>query len=153
MDALPVEEKTSLEFKSTHKGIHHACGHDGHCAILLIVIKILCEQYQDKLNGTIKFVFQPAEEKAEGAKAMIADEKNPAMKNPDVDFAYGLHLMTIAPPGIIEIKSGYFSSACDGFNVRVIGRGGHGSAPHASIDPIYISTHIIQMFYSIIFIN
>lgn len=150
IDALPLEEKTNLDFKSTHPGIQHACGHDGHTAILLIVIKVLWENYKERLNGTIKFVFQPAEEGSKGAISMIEDKKYPVLHNPDADFAFGLHLMSTTQVGVIEVKEGYFSANSDRFNVKITGKGGHGSAPHVCIDPVYVANQIINLFYGIL---
>jgi len=141
MDALPVDEKSEVEFKSRVKGVMHACGHDTHVAMLLAAARILSAHRQE-LHGTVKFFFQPAEEHGGkgGAKPMIEDG---AMKNPKVDYVFGLHIDSTNDSGTYGLRGGAIMAAPDRFVVKIVGRGGHGSAPHETIDPIYVASHVI----------
>ena len=159
IDALPVTERNDLAFKSEVKttfmgsetGVMHACGHDTHVAILMGVAEIL-SNHKDKINGTVKFIFQPAEEgpppgEEGGAKLMI---KEGVLKNPDVDAIFGLHINSATPVGTIAYKPGGTMAAVERFVVNVQGKQTHGSAPWGGVDPIYISAKIIDGFQSII---
>lgn len=141
MDALPVEELTGLEFKSSVKGVMHACGHDSHVAILLGAASVLA-RHRNELYGTVKFLFQPAEEHGGrgGAKPMIEDG---VMENPKVDFVFGLHISNRLPSGSFGIRAGAAMAAPDTFRLKIRGKGGHGSAPHETVDPVYIAAHVI----------
>jgi amidohydrolase len=144
MDALPQEEKTGLPYKSINKGIMHACGHDGHTAMLLIAAKILSD-HKDEIKGNVKFVFQPNEEEA-GALNMINEG---ILESPKVDAAFGLHLWTPIESGKIGLASGPIMAAMEEFELSVIGRAGHTSAPHTAVDPILAAANIIQSLQSI----
>jgi len=146
MDALPVEEKNELSFKSQKPGIMHACGHDGHTAILIGTAAVLKEMAQD-FNGNLKFLFQPGEETSGGAEGMI---KQGVLKNPDVDAALGLHLWGSTPEGVVEYKSGPFMASPDRFELKIIGKGGHAARPQNTIDPIPIGAEIISTLQTII---
>lgn len=159
IDALPVTERNDLAFKSevkadfmgTETGVMHACGHDTHVAILMGVAEVLSKN-KDKINGTVKFIFQPAEEgpppgEEGGAKLMI---KEGVLKNPDVDAIFGLHINSAIPVGTINYKPGGTMAAVERFVVNVKGKQTHGSAPWGGVDPIYISAKIIDGFQSII---
>jgi amidohydrolase len=159
MDALPVTERSALEFASKEKtlyagketGVMHACGHDGHMAILLGVAEIL-SKYKNELKGTVKFVFQPAEEGAPfgeegGAELMI---KEGVLNNPDVDVMFGLHIQALLPSGQLSYRTGGLMAAVDGVNVKVTGIGAHGAAPWESIDPIVVSSQIINALQTIV---
>jgi len=141
MDALPVEEKSDVEFRSKVKGVMHACGHDTHVAMLLGAARLLA-MHRGELHGTVKFLFQPAEEHGGrgGAKPMIEDG---AMSNPRVDYVFGLHISNTEKSGDFGLRPGAFMAAPDGFKVRIHGRGGHGSAPHETVDPIYVASQVI----------
>ena len=146
MDALPVEEKNELDFSSQNEGIMHACGHDGHTAILIGTAMVLKELAQD-FKGNLKFLFQPGEETSGGADGMI---KEGVLDNPEVDAAVGLHLWGSSPEGVVEYKSGPFMASPDRFDLKIIGSGGHAARPHNTIDPIPIGAEIISALQTII---
>ena len=159
MDALPVTERSDLPFKSAvtseflgeKVGVMHACGHDTHIAILMGVAEILAKN-KDKIKGTIKFIFQPAEEgpppgEEGGALLMI---KEGVLKNPDVDAIFGLHINSGTPVGVIRYKSGGMMAAVQRFVIDVKGKQTHGSQPWGGIDPILISAKIIDGIQTII---
>lgn len=134
MDGLPIAENTGLDFASKN-GNMHACGHDGHTAILLGTAKLL-QNMKDQLHGSIKLIFQPGEEYPGGAKPML-DEG--AFKNPDVDHVIGLHagsLDPMAPQGVIAYKAGNFMASMDRFQIDILGKGSHGAYPETAHDPI-----------------
>ncbi|TJY36016.1 amidohydrolase [Pontimicrobium aquaticum] len=153
IDGLPVPERADLPFKSTAKGeyngeevpVMHACGHDTHIAILMGVAEILTN-HKDKINGTIKFIFQPAEEGAPtgeegGAKLMV---KEGVLKNPDVDAIFGLHISSGQAVNTIGYKPGGSMAAVNSFVINVKGKQTHGSMPWGGIDPIMVSAKIID---------
>ncbi|WP_405198120.1 amidohydrolase [Christiangramia sp. LLG6405-1] len=159
IDALPVTEKNDLEFKSTktteflgsQTGVMHACGHDTHTAILMGVAEIL-SKHKDKINGTVKFIFQPAEEgpppgEEGGASLMI---KEGVLENPDVDAIFGLHINAATPVGTIKYKPEGTMAAVERFVINVQGKQAHGSAPWSGVDPILISAKIIDGLQTII---
>jgi amidohydrolase len=159
IDALPVTERNDLPFKSnvtdtflgTQTGVMHACGHDSHIAILMGVAEVLSKN-KNLIHGTVKFIFQPAEEgpppgEEGGASLMI---KEGVLKNPDVDAIFGLHINSGTPVGTIKYKPGSTMAAVERFVVNVKGKQTHGSAPWSGVDPILISAKIIDGFQSII---
>jgi len=139
MDALPVQEKTGLPFASTHEGVMHACGHDAHMAMALGAAAVL-SGIKGELKGNIKFVFQPAEEGPGGAKPMI---EAGVLKNPKVDFVTGCHLHESAE-GTIGVRPGCVLAANDRFELKIVGRGGHGAMPHLCVDPIDVGVQVIN---------
>lgn len=140
MDALLLEEETGLAFASTHDGVMHACGHDAHMAMALVAATVL-NRIKADLTGTVKFVFQPAEEGPGGAKPMIDQG---VMKNPKVDYAIGCHLWSEIPEGTIGVRSGPFMAAMDRFDLKIIGKGGHGAMPHMCVDALEVGTQVIN---------
>lgn len=146
MDALPITEETGREFASTHAGAMHACGHDGHMAMVLGAATAL-SKLKDKLKGTLKFLFQPAEEGPGGAKPMI---EQGVMETPTVDYAVGCHLWPAIAEGTIGVKAGPLMAAMDRFDLRIIGRGGHGAMPHLCVDALEVGTQVINALQRIV---
>ena len=159
IDALPVTERNDLPFKSNVRstyngketGVMHACGHDSHVAILMGVAEVLSQMKSD-IHGTIKFIFQPAEEGAPkgeegGAELMV---KEGVLKNPDVDAIFGLHIAAGLDAGKITYKSGGIMAAAQSYQINVKGKQAHGSRPWASVDPILASVQIINGLQTII---
>jgi amidohydrolase len=140
MDALPISEETGLPFASTHRGAMHACGHDAHMAMVLGAATIL-NKVKDTLNGNIKFLFQPAEEGPGGAKAMI---EAGVMKNPRVDHSIGCHVWPAVPEGTIGVKAGALMAAMDRFDIRIVGKGGHGAMPHLCVDALEVGSQVVN---------
>ena len=159
MDALPVTERNDLSFKSLvmseyngkKTGVMHACGHDTHVAILMGAAEVLSKM-KSKIKGTVKFIFQPAEEGAPkgeegGAELMV---KENVLKNPDVDAIFGLHINSATDVGSIKYKSGGIMAAAQTFEINIKGKQAHGSRPWTSVDPILTAASIIQGLQTII---
>ena len=146
MDALPLTEETGLEFASTHEGAMHACGHDGHMSMVLGAATVL-NKIKDQLKGTIKFLFQPAEEGPGGARPMIAEG---VMDNPTVDYSVGCHLWPVIEEGPIGVKAGPLMAAMDRFDLRIIGQGGHGAMPHLCLDALEVGTQVVNALQRIV---
>ncbi|MGD8882902.1 MAG: amidohydrolase [Desulfobacterales bacterium] len=147
MDALPIEEKNDVPYASARPGIAHCCGHDGHTAILLGTASLLCK-FSDLLKGSVKFVFQPSEDKAPGgAIPMIADG---ALRNPDVDGIFSLHLNPDLPEGSAGIKSGFCTISSAEFVLRMIGKGCHVASPHEGVDPVIMAAMMIMAGQTIV---
>lgn len=146
IDALPIEENNKCEYISTVRGKMHACGHDGHAAILLGVAKIL-NRNRELFGGTIKLIFEPAEETIGGARYMIEEG---VLTEPNVDIVCGLHLDENINCGQVEVKFGAVNAASNPFKVEVMGVGGHGAYPSSAIDPIVISSNIINALQNIV---
>ncbi|MCD8486126.1 M20 family metallopeptidase [Kamptonema cortianum] len=146
MDALPIQEENTVPYRSQHDGIMHACGHDGHTAIALGTAYYLAQHRQD-FNGTLKIIFQPAEEGPGGAKPMI---EAGVLKNPDVEAIIGLHLWNNLPLGTIGVRRGALMAAVECFRLHIFGKGGHGAMPHQTIDSIVLSAQIINALQTIV---
>jgi len=146
MDALPIQEETGLPFASANDGKMHACGHDGHVAILLGAAQIIAQR-QDELSGTIVLCFQPAEEGKGGAREMIRDG---VLEDPYIDRVYGLHLLSQAPSGVIRVRPGPVMASSDSIEITIRGKGGHGAAPHETNDPILTAAQFVTSVQSIV---
>jgi amidohydrolase len=146
MDALPILEETGAEYASQHPGVMHACGHDAHTAVGLSVARLLAAQ-RETLPGTIKFVFQPAEEGDGGAAHMIADG---VLTEPVPDVVMGMHVWNERPVGWYGLTPGPSMAGADIFTVRVSGKGGHGAQPHITRDPIAAVAHIVTALQTIV---
>ena len=160
IDALPVTERNSLPFASKERvnfggqetGVMHACGHDTHISMLLAVAEILTRN-KAELKGTVKFIFQPAEEGVSPAEAPAGAElmiKEGVLENPKVDAIFGLHIQSLLPSGQLAYRSGGLMAAVDGFDIKVKGKGAHGATPWDSVDPIVVSSQIIQGLQTIV---
>lgn len=160
IDALPVTERNSLPFASAVKaqfggqetGVMHACGHDAHMSILLAVAEILT-QNKAELKGTVKFIFQPAEEGVAPSEGIAGAElmiKEGVLENPKVDAIFGLHIQSLLPSGQLAYRSGGLMASVDGVDIKVKGQGAHGATPWDSVDPIVVSSQIIQGLQTIV---
>ena len=145
MDALPIQERNEVAYRSQYPGKMHACGHDGHTAIALGVAKYLT-QHRD-FPGTVKFVFQPAEEGPGGAKPMI---EAGALENPDVDAIIGLHLWNNLPLGTVGVRPGPLMAAVELFDLQITGKGGHGGMPHQTTDAIVAASQAVNALQTIV---
>jgi amidohydrolase len=146
IDALPIQEETGAEYASQNSGLMHACGHDGHAAIGLTVAKLLHAR-REEFGGTIKLVFQPAEEGMGGAQTMV---KEGTMESPAPLRSLGLHIWNGKPLGWVGIAAGPVMAGASSFKITVRGKGGHGAIPHLSIDPVLASAQIITALQSIV---
>lgn len=145
IDALPLQEESGVSFCSQNANVMHACGHDVHTAMLMGAAKVL-SHYQNEISGEVVFIFQHAEEVPPGgAQELIAK----GILN-NVDMIYGLHVWPGAPTGSIFIKKGVFCASTDNFDIKIQGKGGHGSMPHHSIDPVVIAANLVTSMQSII---
>ena len=140
LDAIPMEEKNDVPYASVRPGVAHCCGHDGHTAILLGTASLLC-RFSNLLKGGVKFLFQPSEDTAPGgAIPMIADG---ALKDPDVDGIFSLHLNPDLPEGTVGIKAGFCTISSAEFVLRMIGKGCHVASPHKGVDPVVMAAMVI----------
>ncbi len=147
MDALPITEQADVPYRSQNEGVMHACGHDIHTAVLMGAATVLA-RYRSEVPGTVKFLFQPAEEVPPGgAKDMVA---NGVLKNPDAEYVFGLHVTVTKPVGCIETRGGYSHANTDGCTITVRGKGAHGAYPHNGVDAVQVGGHIIVGLHSIV---
>ncbi|NEH53725.1 amidohydrolase [Rhizobium leguminosarum] len=145
MDALPIEEATGLDYASSNPGVMHACGHDGHTSILLAAARYLAES--GKFSGTLRLIFQPAEEIGAGARKMISEglfERFP------VDAVFGLHNWPGVPTGQFGFVTGPAMASVDKAIIKIIGKGGHGAEPHRTVDPVLASASFITALQSVV---
>jgi amidohydrolase len=147
MDALPIIETNDVPYKSLNPGVMHACGHDVHTSSLLGTAHIL-QTIKDEFEGTVKLIFQPAEEKAPGGASIMIKEG--VLENPKPASIFGQHVATNVPVGKIGFREGMYMASTDELYIKVIGKGGHGAMPDTCIDPIVIASHIIVAMQQII---
>jgi amidohydrolase len=150
IDALPIQEQVDVPYRSTNDGVMHACGHDIHTTVGLGAAEVLME-LKDQLHGTVKFIFQPAEEGAPvgeegGASLMIAEG---VLEHPMPDAIFGLHVMPIVEAGYVAVRPGGFMAASDRFTITIHGRMTHGSAPHDGIDAVYVASQVVTALQTI----
>jgi amidohydrolase len=146
MDALPIQEENQVPYRSQHDGIMHACGHDGHVAIALGTAFYL-SQHRDTFSGTVKLIFQPAEEGPGGAKPMI---EAGVLEHPQVDAIIGLHLWNNLPLGTVGVRSGALMAAVECFRCTILGKGGHGAMPHQTVDSVVLGAQIVNALQTIV---
>ncbi|MFW5986011.1 MAG: M20 metallopeptidase family protein [Halanaerobiales bacterium] len=146
MDGIQVEEEGDKPYKSREDGMMHACGHDGHVAILLGVAEVL-DEIKDGLKGNVKLIFQPGEEGTGGAEPMIAEG---VLQNPEVEAIFGLHIWLDLPAGTVGIKQGPAFAAIDEFDIKIQGKSAHAASPHQGVDSIVVSAEVINAFQTIV---
>jgi len=146
MDALPIEEENAVPYRSATSGTMHACGHDGHVAMLLGAARLVVSRRAD-VAGTICFLFQPAEEGKGGARAMVEDG---VLERFGIERAYGLHLASAHPVGQVGFHEGPFYASSDSIEITIEGRGGHGAAPHLSVDPVYTAAQFVVALQQVV---
>jgi amidohydrolase len=146
MDALPIEERSDVDYRSQNPGVMHACGHDGHTAMLLGVARLLTDLHGD-FRGCVKFMFQPAEEGGAGAVKMIEDG---LLNNPLVDAAFALHVDALHYAGEVALRVGPTMAAADRFTITVHGKGGHAARPQLAVDPVVVAAHVVTALQTII---
>ncbi|NEQ49638.1 MAG: amidohydrolase [Leptolyngbya sp. SIO3F4] len=146
MDALPIQELNQVPYRSLHDGKMHACGHDGHVTIALGTAYYL-EQHRDAFAGTVKIIFQPAEEGPGGAKPMI---EAGVLSQPEVDAIIGLHIWNNLPLGTVGVRSGPLMAATEYFHCTIQGRGGHGALPHQTVDSIVVGAQVVNALQTVV---
>jgi amidohydrolase len=145
IDALPLKEAGDKAYLSENPGAAHACGHDGHMAILMGAIELLCRR-KDVFQGNVVFLFQPSEERIPGGARLMIEEG--ALEG--VDAIFGLHLWQLLATGIVGLVKGAMMAQPDKFTIRIRGKGGHGSMPHQTVDPILVASHLVVNIQSIV---
>lgn len=146
VDALPIPERSGLPFASKNEGVMHACGHDGHVAIALGLAELLTRQ-RAQLAGSVRFVFQPAEEASGGAERCLADG---VLEAPAIARVLGVHLSADVPLGAVNVAPGPFFAAPTAFRIVVSGRGGHAAAPHQAVDAVVVAAHVVTALQSVV---
>ncbi len=147
MDALPIQEVNEVSYKSTVPGVMHACGHDAHTSSLLGAAMIL-NDLKDEFEGTIKLIFQPAEERLPGGASLMI--KDGVLENPKPNAVIGQHVMPFLPAGTVGFRSGLYMASADEITMTVRGKGGHGAMPHLNVDTVLITAHIIVALQQIV---
>ena len=145
IDALPVKEATGEEFASENEGVSHACGHDLHTAALLVAARVLAE-HTDEFSGTVRLMFQPAEESGDGARTLLAHH----VLEPKPDFVLGFHTWPDTPAGMVGVRFGASHASSDAIKIKVKGKGGHGAHPYRCIDPVVAACYMVTQMQTII---
>ncbi|MCS7294290.1 MAG: M20 family metallopeptidase [Chloroflexota bacterium] len=146
IDALPIPERSELPFASRHEGVMHACGHDAHAAIALGIARVLAARARE-LPGSVRFVFQPAEEASGGAEACIAEG---VLDEPRVSRVLGLHISADIPIGMVNVAPGPFFAAPTSLRITIEGKGGHAASPHQGIDAVLVAAHVIVALQAVV---
>jgi amidohydrolase len=146
MDALPIHEDNDVEYRSQNDGVMHACGHDSHVSMLLGTTRMLVDN-RDRFAGTVKVLFQPAEEGGGGARMMVAEG---ALQDPEVHATFGIHIWQGIDLGVVTAREGVSMVGADGFQIHINGRGGHGAAPNRCVDPIVVGSAIVNALQTVI---
>ncbi|MBI3912393.1 MAG: amidohydrolase [Armatimonadetes bacterium] len=146
MDALPIQEESEVDYRSQTPGVMHACGHDGHTAMLLAVARLLAAR-TDEIRGRVKFMFQPAEEEHGGALPMV---EAGVLTDPPVQAAFACHLWNDLDVGKIGVRSGAMFAATDALEITVSGQGGHGAAPHQTVDAVLAACQVVTLLQSVV---
>ena len=147
MDALPILEANEVDYRSKNDGAMHACGHDSHTAMLLGLSRLLMDR-RDQFAGTVKVLFQPAEELPPGgAEGMIREG---VLEDPKVDAVFGLHVSSDTETGVIKVGDGPIMAAADAYKITVQGKGGHGASPHQTVDPVIIGSNIVVALQTLV---
>lgn len=147
LDALPITEANEVPYKSCQEGVMHACGHDVHMTCLLGLLCIL-SQHRDQWEGSLKFIFQPGEEKHPGGGSLMIAAG--VLQNPKVDAIFGLHVYPHLPAGVVGFRAGQYMASTDEIHIRIHGKGGHAALPHQTIDPISIAAQIITALQQVV---
>ena len=147
MDALPIQEENAVEYRSQTPGVMHACGHDGHTAMLLATARLLLER-RGEFAGTVKVLFQPAEEAQPGGARFMIEQG--ALEDPHVDASFGMHMAQGLDLGKVEARPGASSANSDRFYITIQGRGGHGAAPHTTVDPIVVASQLVLALQTLV---
>ncbi len=150
MDALPITEKTNTEYSSTNPGVMHACGHDGHTAILLGVAQLLKESFAEGLPGKVRFLFQPSEENADEENKSGGERMAEEGVMDGADATIALHLISNIPTGTVHTYAGWMTAAVDTFKAWITGTGGHGAYPHQGTDPIWMLGPVLTALHGIV---
>jgi len=148
MDALPLQELNEVPYRSRIDGAMHACGHDGHTAMLLVAAKVLASK-RNELCGNVKFVFQPSEERFPPGGALPMIEEG-VLENPKVDMAFGIHLWNALPVGTVGVRAGALLAAADEFRIVLKGKGGHGAYPHVCKDPVVVASEVVLAMQTLV---
>ena len=146
MDALPITEENETDYVSQNPGVMHACGHDAHMAMGLAVATLMMKR-RDEMSGTLKLIFQPAEEGANGAEEMVKDG---VLENPRPDVVLVTHVWNETPVGLIAVSPGAIMAAAEKWNCTVRGKGGHGALPHLTVDPIVAAAQIVTALQTVV---
>ncbi|UNC92944.1 M20 metallopeptidase family protein [Candidatus Contubernalis alkaliaceticus] len=141
MDALPLQDGKDADYSSRYPGVCHACGHDAHMTVVLGAAMLLLK-YSEKIKGQVKFIFQPAEEKPPGGACFMIEAG--VLTQPSVDAILGIHTNPYYPVGSVALKRGPVMAAADSFKIKIIGSGGHGAAPHQTVDSVVVASQVIQ---------
>ncbi len=147
MDALPIFEENDVDYRSQNEGVMHACGHDVHSSSLLGVCMIL-QELKDEFEGTIKFIFQPGEERLPGGASLMIEEG--VLENPEPSLVFGQHVYPDLEAGKVGFRGGMYMASTDEIYVTVKGKGGHAALPHKNVDPVLIASHIIVALQQIV---